>query len=342
MGVTAITSDAEPAAAVAFTAAVRDALPATGFWTMPVLAAVSGGGDSMALVLALRRLVPADAVRRLVVVHAEHDLRDEAGDDRLFVERLAARLGLACESRRLPVRPARGEGIEAAARRLRYEFMIETAAATGARHVVVAHTADDQAETILHRLLRGTGLAGLAGMSRARELSPGVSLLRPLLGMRRTAPRAFLTAIGEPWREDATNTDVRHARNFVRHELLAPCEQGAYPACIESIVRLGGQAAVHAAALASAAERLLDDHGRREREGTIVLDASRLAGLDPHLLAEVFVALWRREAWPRRDMTAEHYAALARFVAVDDATAVLPGAVHVEADGRTVRLQRRA
>jgi tRNA(Ile)-lysidine synthase len=159
--------------------------------------------------------------------------------------------------------------------------------------------------------------------------------------MRRAAARAFLTAIGQPWREDATNADVRHARNFVRHEILARCEEGAYPACIESIVRLGGQAAVQAAALASAADRLLEEHGRHERQGVIALDASRLAGLDPHLVAEVFVALWRREGWPQRAMSAAHYASLARLTAGVGTTAVLPGAVHVETDGRTMRLERR-
>ena len=178
------------AAAATFVAAVATALPATSFWTMPVLVAVSGGADSVALLIALRRLVPAGLERRLIVAHAEHDLRGAAPADREFVAALAAHLGLRCVWRRVAVRDDGGdEGLEGRARRLRYDFLGETALAHGARHVVVGHTADDQAETILQRMLRGTGLAGLGGMAAARELVPGVSLLRPLLGLRREAAR---------------------------------------------------------------------------------------------------------------------------------------------------------
>lgn len=337
------TSIADPPAAADFVAAVRSAIPATGFWTMPVLVGVSGGGDSVALLLALRRLVPDAAVSRLVVLHAEHDLRADAGDDHAFVEALAMRLGLRFIGRRLAVRPERSEGIEAAARRLRLGFFSDAAAEVGGRHVVVAHTADDQAETILHRILRGTGVAGLAGMSPARELAPGVSLLRPLLGVRRAAARAFLAAVGEPWREDPTNADRRHARNLLRHDVLAACEQAAYPACTDAIVRLGRQAATVAAAVRSAAERLLDEFARREPDGSVVVRTAGLAGLDAHLVAEVFVALWRREGWPQRDMTAEHYATLARFVgdsAKQSTAADLPGAIHVATTTAEIRLRR--
>jgi tRNA(Ile)-lysidine synthase len=294
-----------------FVAAVERCLPASDFWTMPVLAAVSGGGDSVALLVALRSLVPPAAVHRLVVVHAEHDLRPDASDDRAFVERLAARLGLRSVARRLAIRPQGGEGIEAAARRQRYDFLAETAADEGARYVLVAHTADDQAETILLRMLRGTGLAGLGGMAAARELVPGVSLLRPMLGLRRTEARRFLEHLGEAWRDDPTNREVRHARNFLRHEVLAACAAGPFPAAEASLNRLGRQAALVAGALASAAERLLEVHASRDAEGGVVIRTRDLAGLDRHLVAEMFAALWRREGWPRRGMTARHYTGLA-------------------------------
>jgi tRNA(Ile)-lysidine synthase len=327
----------------AFVAAVREALPAAGFWSMPVLAAVSGGGDSVALLVALRRLVPADAVRRLVVVHAEHDLRADAGDDRAFVEGMAGRMGLPFVTRRLEVRAVGGEGIEAAARRLRYAFFAEAAAETGGRHVVVAHTADDQAETILHRVLRGTAVRGLGGMSRARELAPGVSLLRPLLEVRRRLARDFLAGVGEEWREDPSNADRRHARNLLRHEVIATCERTRYPSCTEAIVRLGRQAAAISGALRSAAERLLDEHARRQADGSVVVRTAGLAGLDPLLLAEVFVALWCREGWPRRDMTARHYETLVRLALAErmaDETLALPGPVAVRFNAGHVVISR--
>ncbi|MEX0670294.1 MAG: tRNA lysidine(34) synthetase TilS [Pirellulales bacterium] len=317
-----------------FVASLRAALPVEGLWTMPVVAAVSGGADSVALLVALRQIVPSDAERRLIVVHAEHDLRSTAAADRDFVARLADRLGLAMIWRQLCVRNSDdlGEGIEGRARRLRYGFLAEVAAELGARHVVLAHTAEDQAETILHRMLRGTGLAGLGGMTAARALSPGVSLLRPMLGLSRDDARAFLSMIGQEWREDPTNADTRYARNFLRHEVITRCETGPFPTATEALVRLGHQAAVVAAAIRSAAEHLLESCSCRHADGSIVLRINELAGLNAHLVAEVFVALWQREGWPQRDMTAKHYAALAAVVTAEKAATIafdVPGRVAV-------------
>jgi len=293
--------------------ALAAGLPAGGCGPFPVVVGCSGGADSLALLLGLVRLGPA-AAPRLVVAHAEHDLREAAAADREFVRGMAADLGLAFVHRRLTVREAtdvRGEGLEGRARRLRYRFLGEAAHEAGARHVLVAHTADDQAETILHRALRGTGLSGLAGMRRARALCDGVSLVRPLLGVARRDLRKFLVEQAAMWCEDESNADRRYARNFLRHEVLARCEAGPYPAASRALVRLGEQAGQVAAALASAADHLLDGHASRGSDGTVVLRTAGLGGLHRQLLAQLFVRLWEREGWPRRDMTAEHFAGLA-------------------------------
>lgn len=298
-----------------FLAGLSAALPHAGFWESPAVVAVSGGADSVALLVGLVRLAPAGA--RLVVAHACHDLRPDADEDRRFVADLAIRLGVPCELRSLAVRDdpeGRGEGVEARARRLRYDFFIDVAYGHAARHVVVGHTADDQAETILHRTLRGTGVAGLAGMRSSRALTDGVALLRPLLALPRASGRAFLEAEGEAWREDASNADSRYARNFLRHETLARAVRGPYPGALEALVRLGQQAACVAGALDSAALALLDAHARRHPDGGIVLDAAALASLDGHLLGHLLVALWEREGWPRRHMAARHYEAVVRFI----------------------------
>ena len=182
--VTTPRGDAEPV-----TAALRMRLGAA-VWGSPLLVGVSGGADSVALLLALAEVAPAGA--RIVVAHAEHDLRAAAAADREFVAALAERLGLEFIWRHVAVREADeggGEGLEARARRLRYAFLEQAAGDRAARHVLVAHTADDQAETILHRILRGTGPAGLAGMRPARELCPGVALVRPLLQVPRADAR---------------------------------------------------------------------------------------------------------------------------------------------------------
>jgi tRNA(Ile)-lysidine synthase len=299
-----------------FLAALAAGLPATHDWSVPSLVGVSGGADSVALLLGLVRLAPsASGGRRLVVAHADHGLRPESAADLAFVAKLAADLGLRFVSRRLAVPGSGGgEGLEARARRLRYAFLAEAAHEVGARHVLVAHTADDQAETILHRILRGTGVAGLAGMRRSRRLADGVALVRPLLEVPREAARAFLAAVGQDWREDASNADLRRARNFLRHELLPRCTSGPYPAAAAAVLRLGSQAATAAAALASAAEHLLDRHAEFQADGSLILRTRELAGLHPHLVGELFAAIWRRQDWPRQQMTAAHYMSLTTLV----------------------------
>lgn len=334
-----------------FLTSLSAALPRTGFWQAPAVVAVSGGADSVALLVGLVRLAPPAA--RLVVAHARHDVRPEAGEDRRFVSELASCLGVPCESRPLAVRDdpeGRGEGMEARARRLRYEFFTDVAYAHGARHVVVGHTADDQAETILHRALRGTGLAGLAGMQPSRALAEGVALLRPMLALPRSLGREFLEVERTSWREDATNAELRYARNFLRHAVLAPAIRGPYPGASDALVRLGLQAAGVAAALDAAAAALLDIHARRQADGTIIIDAGPLAALEGPLLGHVLVALWSREGWPRRHMSARHYDSLARLVVAagrNDGTAQaaldLPAGVRARVVvGRRIELAPRA
>ena len=327
-----------PAAEPAFLTALAAGLPAAHDWVFPSLVAVSGGADSVALATAIARLAPAGARGQLVIAHADHGLRAESVADGDFVRALAERLGVRFVGRRLDVAAAAGrEGLEGRARRLRYDFLAEAAHEAGARHVMVAHTADDQAETILHRLLRGTGVAGLAGMRRARRLADGVALIRPLLHVSRASVRAFLAATGQEWREDATNADPARARNFLRHEILPWCTAGPYPAAPEAIVRLGDQAAAAAAALASAAEHLLDLHANCQPDGTIVLRTAALVRLDHHLLAEMFARLWAREGWPQRDMTSRHYGQLATAAVSCDGAAAgpmdFPGGVRILAVG---------
>ncbi|RMF95150.1 MAG: tRNA lysidine(34) synthetase TilS, partial [Planctomycetota bacterium] len=142
-----------------------------------MLAAVSGGADSVAMLRALAALREPGR-GRLVVVHVHHGLRGrEADADAAFVVNLAEHLKLPYRVAH-PPRPIRetcaGVGLEAAARRARYRLLGELAAELGARYVVTAHTADDQVETVLHRILRGTGIRGLRGIPRTRPLPPAV------------------------------------------------------------------------------------------------------------------------------------------------------------------------
>ena len=164
---------------------LAEAWPPEDWQDVTVLVAVSGGADSVALLRAIVALKTAGE-GRLVAAHLNHQLRPaEAEADQALVVELCRRLGVACEVGRVRLDlagPEGRDGLEAAARRARYQFLEATAARLGARFVVTAHTADDQAETILHRILRGTGIGGLSGMARARPLGPA-TLIRPLLAV---------------------------------------------------------------------------------------------------------------------------------------------------------------
>ncbi|MBV8083914.1 MAG: tRNA lysidine(34) synthetase TilS, partial [Chloroflexi bacterium] len=175
--------------------------------------AVSGGADSVALLLALHELAAP-----LVVAHLDHGLRVESAADASFVQALADRVGLECVVERRDVgayRRDRRLGVEAAAREVRHAFLRQVAAGHGASAIFLAHTADDHVETFLLRLIRGAGVAGLSGMRPKDGL-----LCRPMLGVWRREVEAFVRERGQEWCEDASNRDRRFLRNRVRHELL--------------------------------------------------------------------------------------------------------------------------
>lgn len=186
-----------------------------------VIVACSGGADSTALALLVAKSARRIGLAGVTIAHLDHALREDSRDDAAFVARLAARLGLPLASERRRVRAKKGESPEAAARRVRYAFLERSARAAGARKIVTAHHMDDQAETVLLRVLRGTGPAGLAAIRPSRRLRRGSDLrvVRPLLAFRRDRLREWLTRWGETWREDPTNVSG-NVRARLRNEAL--------------------------------------------------------------------------------------------------------------------------
>lgn len=194
----------------------------------PLVLAVSGGADSCALL----DLLAKDGRWPLIVWHLDHGLRTGSSDDARFVAARAAcyspatvidtvieRADIAALAR------TRGEGIEAAGRRFRYQRLGEVARQFSADTVCTAHHRDDQAETVLHHLLRGAGDRGLAGMAERRRLASGIDLVRPLLRCPRRALVDHLVAQGLDWCEDPSNQDQRWTRNQLRHGVLPDIEQ---------------------------------------------------------------------------------------------------------------------
>jgi tRNA(Ile)-lysidine synthase len=195
-----------------------------------VVVAVSGGADSVTLLHLLVQL-RSTLDLSLHVAHLDHALRGDSGRDAEFVRSLAERHHLPATIERQPVKricEEEGWSLEDGARRIRYRFLLGAAERQSASRVALAHTADDQAETVLLRLVRGTGLMGLGAIPVSRPLDgdgEGIRLIRPLLRVWRRDVTAHLKAHGLSWREDATNGDPRFLRNRVRHELLPLLER---------------------------------------------------------------------------------------------------------------------
>jgi len=209
-------------------------------------AAVSGGADSVALLCLLLEL-RAELGIVLSVAHVNHKLRgEEADEDERFVAKLALRHRLELHVCEAPVdgsqSPGIGSGIEAAARELRYGFFRQLAREGRVTRVATAHTLDDQAETVLLRIFRGTGIRGLSGVHpRIVFEEQGHAfgeLVRPLLGFRRTALQEFLRERQQSWREDSSNRDIAFLRNRVRHRLLPMIAEEFGEAAIEHMGEL--------------------------------------------------------------------------------------------------------
>ena len=281
-----------------------------------------------------------------------HQLRPgEADADEAMVVELCRRLGVACEVGRVRLDltgPAGGDGLEAAARQARYQFLEQAAARLGARYVVTAHTADDQAETILHRIVRGTGIGGLAGMARTRPLGPA-TLLRPLLGFRRAELLAYLDDLGQSYRDDSSNRDIQFTRNRIRHELLPRLAEQFNAGVVDALLRLGSLAGEVQAVIDSLTGPLVERCVREEGRAAVSIDAAPLAAEPSYLRRELLMAVWRRQGWPMQAMGFAQWELLEKMLLPAGpprtelpAKQTFPGGVSAEAGESGLRLLRPA
>lgn len=226
--------------------------------------AVSGGPDSLALLLLAARARPG-AVRAATV---DHGLRAESADEAALVAACCAELGVPHEILQVGVAP--GASLQGQARAARYSALGEWAGRNGLTAVATAHHADDQAETLLMRLARGSGVGGLAGIREERALAKGVRLIRPLLGWRKANLVALVTAAGWKAVDDPSNDDPRHDRTQVRR-LLAEIPWLEAERLARSAAALAD--AAEALDAMAAAERR---QAVREEEGVLIYRSSAL------------------------------------------------------------------
>jgi len=257
-----------------------------------VLVAISGGADSTALLLCLLQLAPALGIR-LSAAHLNHCLRgEESESDEVFVRNLCKGLGLSLICEAIPVSPsgcaARGN-LEETAREVRYDFLSRAAHQAGAQKIALGHTQNDQAETVLMRLFRGSGPRGLSGIQPVL----GGLFIRPLLECQRREITAFLNGQGADYREDSTNRDVHYRRNRVRLELLPYVEKHLNPNAVRTLARHAAVAREVSDYLEKHAADALETVREPAKEG-VSLSVKKLLELHP-LMRKMSLRLALRE-----------------------------------------------
>ncbi len=332
--------------------ALDAAWPAERWRQVSVLVAISGGPDSVALLRAIvERAAAVPGPGRIIAAHYNHRLRPTAERDEHFVIELCRQLNVPLETQ---TAVAAGSAAEDAARSARYAFLQDTSERLGARYVALGHTADDQAETILHRILRGTGLHGLAGMPVARSLGPAATVIRPLLGCRRGQVLDYLSSLGQDYCSDETNEALHYTRNRIRHHLLPELETHFNPEVRLALLRLGDLAGEAATFIENEAAELLAQALRpgealTQPADSAVIDCLPLEVVSPFLVCEMFVLLWKARGWPQQGMHRVHWQQLAAAaqgpLGGDGGTAArfhLPGSIDVQRHGARLTLSRPA
>ncbi|GAB4140484.1 MAG: hypothetical protein Tsb009_09840 [Planctomycetaceae bacterium] len=312
-----------------------------------ILVAVSGGADSVALLRAFKEW-EAEHDFPLAAAHCHHGLRSiEADEDAAWLKSLCERLSIPLLIGHRPVTEraaSERNTLEEAARKARYEFLVEAAQHFQMRSVAVAHTFDDQAETILHHILRGSGLSGLRGIPKRRRLtSPeggDIDLIRPFLSMSRLQVEKYLLEIGQEYRIDSTNDELRFTRNRIRHQLLPMLRDEYNPAISEALVRLGEQAAELESVVSAMASRLLDEALEDCTESICRLNCDVLTQQPIALVRVCLIELWKRNRWPRKNMGSAQWNRLADIV-FHGGTLTLPGGFDVRKRGRLLVVTRK-
>lgn len=300
-----------------------------------VVVAVSGGADSVVLLHCLLR-VRATWSLSLHVAHFDHGLRETSRQDARFVEELAASWGLSATTGSWGAGARRDRSLQAEARRARYRFLEEVASQVGATRIALGHHRDDQAETVLLHLLRGSGLRGLRGMLALRE----GRLIRPLLEVGREDIEAYVKAHQLSFLDDPSNRDLRYLRNRIRWQLLPLLQREYNPSIARTLARMAALVAEDEGYLEEDAgetfNALVDFQG-----STLCMSLSALRGLAPAIRRRILErAIW--SVAPGVYLTAAHLEAVDRLTGAAGPSAVtLPQAQRAWRSGGFLYVGRR-
>ncbi len=284
------------------------------------LVGLSGGADSVALTIMIAEKVREGTIHA-EAVHVNHGLRGtESDEDERFVRELCRKLGIKCHVYRANLA---GRSDEATAREARFECFRQALRETGADGMMLAHNADDQAETFMMRLLRGAGADGLQCMAEEQETN-GIRILRPMLTLGRNEIREALRTDGIPWREDSSNRDKAYFRNRIRIELIPKIEEIA-PGAVKRICETARLIRKDNEALQSAARERLKTAAKADLLGTDELES------DPEAIQSRTLRMWWRANGPKLDeheLSSDQTKQLMMLLKTEKGTVNLPGGYH--------------
>ena len=285
-------------------------------WSSPsLLVAVSGGSDSVALLRLLAEICSRNATPQVSVFHFDHQWSVHSETTAHWVQNLATQLGLPCFTRNSPQadtpRTGNNRESEANARRRRLVALEQVAAEHSFHHVLTGHTRDDQAETVLMRIARGTGIAGLSGVPQRRSLNSSLEIWRPLLTTKRQELRDYLKEISQDYLEDPSNSDPHWTRNRLRTNLLPALRTQVSPRIDESLCSLADHATDYRAVIQFLAAPLASAVQVAE-PARLEIDLKPLAQLPEPILRALLVHWWTEAGLPQAEMTSDHWKSLSR------------------------------
>ncbi|QDU09724.1 tRNA lysidine(34) synthetase TilS [Gimesia aquarii] len=320
-----------------------NASPPTSILENRILIAVSGGADSVALMQALHQLSNSSYTASLTVAHFNHGLRGNRSDtDAKWLKTECERLAIpfVYEKQELSrLQQESGEGLEELCRKVRYDFLVRMAQENQCTRIAIAHTCDDQAETVLHHIIRGTGISGLKGIPRIRHLQKGIFLIRPLLEISRGEILNYLKICSQEFRQDETNSDVKFTRNRIRHELLPFLKKELNSNVIQALNRLSHQADEVSTLIDEQAEQILTAATLDKNQEIWRLDCDVFKNTPDYIIRQCFLKIWQRMDWPRKRMGFDHWQRLLKL-SRSDQKLNLPDGINAERRERLLILRR--
>lgn len=311
-----------------------------------VLLAVSGGVDSVVMASVIHRIQQDKPIcRGLAIGHVNHHLRGSESDaDEQFVRQQANQWNLAVLVRSVDVaaqRRSQKQSMETAARQLRLNALMEMASEAGCSRIATAHHADDQAETMIHRLQRGTGFRGLCGIAPTRRLDNGLLLIRPMLAIARSEILDFARRQGLPWRDDSSNASNDHTRNRIRH-ILMPMLYRETPRLGEQLRELAEHCQRFQRKVQDECERMAPQAIKSRKSGQIILDRKMTETLPAPVRVELIRQALAELGCGEQNLGIQQYQSVDRLIrGPAGKSRNLPGGFCARTDSSTLILTRR-